>query len=316
MQKAAEVGCFSQKVNEDSVFAACALLLILMNSVAPLGVAKIVAYSENIAVTKELAVAWLFQVLYITLVSTEMVHVLVPAWTYWSGHFWVRQSRYITVREAEPVMVTSEFPLAARYVDLIHAETLVLAMLVCDCTSIYTIGAECLMFLYSFYVYFIDKYFFLRVNRQTYYTSPKLDATAHYLMVIPLSVIGYLPLEMIYIDEHRKWLNLLVLAGCSVLYLILVRISQTCNEPQRELSDVPYVEVASLVPYNYFNTNHAHVLRTLHFPSIVVPPIYPFSAGKEYLQGGQFADYDDTVRLLETLMLIAKSPLKGLDDLG
>merc|ERR1740120_387524 len=97
---------------------------------------------------------------------------------------------------------------------------------------------------------------------------------------------------------------------------MVLRIQQRCYAPNLELSEIPYVDVASLMPYNYFNTNPVHVLRTLHFPSIVVPPIYPFLPGKEYLQGGQFADYDDSVRLRETLMLLAKTPLKGLDDVG
>ncbi|CAE8738062.1 unnamed protein product [Polarella glacialis] len=244
-----------------------------------------------------------------------MAHCLLPAWSYWSAHFWVRQSRYITVREAAPALTSEPFPLAARYVDLLHAITLVLVMIVCDSTSIYTIGAQCLMFLYSVYVYFIDKYMFLRLHRQTYYTSSKMDATVHYLLVIPMSIIACLPLQ--YIHFHERWyLNLVILATSALIYLMMVLISHNCNDPQRELSDIPYVEVASLAPYNYFNTNHAHVLRTLHFPSIVVPPIYPFAPGKEYLHGGQFADYDDSVRLQETLMLLAKSPLKGLDDVG
>eukprot|EP00933_Yihiella_yeosuensis_P054396 TRINITY_DN52828_c0_g1_i1.p1 TRINITY_DN52828_c0_g1~~TRINITY_DN52828_c0_g1_i1.p1 ORF type:complete len:257 (-),score=11.97 TRINITY_DN52828_c0_g1_i1:59-805(-) len=242
---------------------------------------------------------------------------MVPAWSYWSGHFLVRQSRYITVREAQPVLTSFEFPLAARYIDLLHAITLVCAMIACDSTNLYTIGAQCLMFLYSVYVYFIDKYMFLRVCRQTYYTSPKVDSTVHYLFVVPLSILALFPLQLIHFN--RQWLNAIILAGGALVYLALIYISQCCNTPQRDIStipDIPYVEVASFTPYNYFNTNNAHVLRTLHFPSIVVPPIYPCAPGKEYLQGGQFADHDDSVRLRETLMLLAKSPLKGLDDLG
>jgi len=107
-------------------------------------------------------------------------------------------------------------------------------------------------------------------------------------------------------------------AGLVLLFLFLATVSicRCCNDPQRELSDVPYVEVAAVTACNYFNTNYAHVLRTLHFPSIVVPPVYPHLAGKEYLHGGQFADHDDTVHLRETLMLLCKSPFAELDNLG
>ena len=98
-------------------------------------------------------------------------------------------------------------------------------------------------------------------------------------------------------------------------WMLWAAAGECCNHPQRELSDVPYVEVplqygpclcqdnlwtsarlpslaaggrveilpfpylklsimhvcfqvASITACNYFNTNHAHVLRTLHFPSI------------------------------------------------
>merc|ERR1719471_1404511 len=101
-----------------------------------------------------------------------------------------------------------------------------------------------------------------------------------------------------------------------LVFIVIVRLCQKCYEPRRALTEIPYVEVASLIPCNYFNTNPVHVLRTLHFPSIVVPPIYPFAPGKEYLQGGQFADYDDSIRLRETLMLLAKNPLKAPGGVG
>ena len=50
--------------------------------------------------------------------------------------------------------------------------------------------------------------------------------------------------------------------------------------------------MAARVPWNYFNTNPVHVLRTVHFPSIVVPPLYPYCPGKEYMQGGMSAAVD------------------------
>merc|ERR1712187_18303 len=211
---------------------------------------------------------------------------------------------------------------ATRYADLLHTVTLAGAMMAIDSMSLYTIGAQCLVLVYAVFVYFVDKYTFLRIHRHTYYTSPRLDGTVHYLFVFPLSILSivaivraleYAPLGML---GSALWAYLLAFSAQVLVFILLARICQKCNQPQRELSDIPYVEVASLVPYNYFNTNPVHVLRTLHFPSIVVPPIYPFKSGKEYLQGGQFADYDDSVRLRETLMLLAKNPLKGMDDGG
>jgi len=315
LRKASALSGFLQRVNEDSVFAVCAYCACLVNSVIPLVIADVVASTDRVTVTGSLAVSWLFQVLWMCMVTTELCGNFVPSWRYWSAYFWVRQSRYVSVREAEPLMTAPEFPLATRYVDLLHSLTLVCAMIAIDNASLYTICAQCLMLFYSIYIYFFDKYAFLRINRQTYYTSPKLDSTVHYLCVFPLSALFICPLKSLLV-QSMPWVNAAIFAGNAALFLLSARLCQKCCEPRRELSDIPYVEVASLMPYNFFNTNPVHVLRTLHFPSIVVPPIYPFSPGKEYLQGGQFADYDDSVRLRETLMLLAKTPLKGLDDVG
>lgn len=315
LKHAGERSGFVEKASADSAFAACACLTLVINSVASLAIVAVVANSESLAVTRTLAAGWLFQVLWTGMLVTEVVRCALPVWSYWTSYFWVRQSRYLSVREAEPSLTTPEFPFATRYVDLLHAFTITVLMVVCDCTSLYTIGAASLLLLYSIYVYFVDKYLLLRLHRQTYYASARLDAAAHYLLAVPISALAALPLQ--YADfGTRWWLTIVAGVGGFALLMGLVRISQACAAPKRTLSDVPYVEVASLTPCNFFNTNHAHVLRTLHFPSIVVPPIYPFLPGKEYLQGGQFADYDDGIRLRDTLMWLAKGPLKGFDDVG
>lgn len=316
MRSAVDASGFIQKANEDSVFTVCSYMMLVSNSVAPLLVAHLVAMNEDLRVTPELANEWILCLLIVIMLTNEMFYVLYPAWTYWSGYFFVRQSKYITVREGQPVLTSADFPVAQRYVDGLLTVTLVIMMIVIDHQSIYTMGGEILMFVYSLYMYFIDKYFFLRVNRQTYYTSSLLDLTVHYLFAIPLCVLVLLPVHQLDGYFPQSWIKYCVVVGVVVFYLASVRICQSCNQPRRELTDVPYVEVASILPCNYFNTNHAHVLRTLHFPSIVIPPIYPHLPGKEYLHGGQFADYDDTIRLRETLLLLAKGPFKGMDDFG
>ncbi|CAE7209873.1 MAP2B [Symbiodinium sp. KB8] len=321
MRSAAEAGGFVQKVSEDSVFLVCTYLLVLANSVIPLGIAQIVASWSDLRVTPYSATEWLFTLMAVILLTTEFLYIVFPAWSYWTAHFRVRQSRYITVREGQPVLTSAEFPMAQRYVDILLMMTLVFVMITIDYKSMYTIGSEILMLLYSFYVYFIDKFFFLRINRQTYYVSSNLDRTVHYLFTVPMLLLAWFPLQL-----FDSWLPPsgwgryaampAAVAGVVLLFLATVSICRCCNDPQRELSDVPYVEVAAVTACNYFNTNYAHVLRTLHFPSIVVPPVYPHLAGKEYLHGGQFADHDDTVHLRETLMLLCKSPFAELDTLG
>jgi len=310
---------FLQQVNEDSVLVVCAFFATLLNSTVPLIIASIVARSEDMTITRRLTVAWLFQILWMCMVVNEVLACFLPSWAYWGAYFWIRNSKYASVRESEPLMASLEFPLAARYVDMLLLLALLCVMVAVYATSLYTIAAHCLMLAYSIYVFFVDKYRFLRVNRHTYYMSSKLDSTVHYLFVVMIGILSVFPLRQPYFSTRKPWttwypwVSICIFVVNIFFWPLVVWVSQKCNEPHRELSDVPYVEVASLTPYNYFNLNPVHVLRTLHFPSIVVPPVYPYLPGKEYLHGGQFADYDDSVRLRETLMLLVKMPLKGID---
>jgi hypothetical protein len=316
LKRAAERSGFLQKVNEDVVYAICAFSTTVLSSIAPLIIASVVASTESTTVTRPLSVQWLFQVLLLNMGVTEVGYFMSPAWSFWTSYFWIRQSRYVSVREGEPLVTAPEFPLASRYVSMLHNLTVVCVMIaIGGGKSLYVIAAQSLLLLYVTYAYFTDKYVLLRVTRQTHYTSPKLDAAMHYVFVAPAAALSIFPLQFIF-DSTRPWLTPALLIGNVVIFLAIARLCQKCTEPRRELSDIPYVEVASLMPHNYFNTNPVHVLRCMHFPSIVVPPIYPHRPGKEYLQGGQFADYDDSVRLRETLMLLAKAPLKGMDDFG
>jgi len=316
LRRAAERSGFLQKVNEDVVFAACSFCTILLNSTAPLLVAAFVAGSEDLRATRLLATTYLFEVLWMCMFITEAGNILLAAWSFWSSYFFIRQSEYASVRESEPLITTPEFPIATRYVDMLHGLCLLCAMIACDCRSLYTIAGQGLLLVYSIYAYFMDKYNFLRVNRPTFYMSPRMDGAVHYLLVFHIALLSLVPLQQFnytlpsrYAILKWPWLNVIIFAVNLIFFLSLARISQKCNEPVRDLSDIPYIEVASLTPSNYFNTNPVHVLRALHFPSIVVPPIYPYLPGKEYLHGGQFADYDDSVRLRETLMLLVKTPL-------
>jgi len=314
---AAEISGFLQKVNEDAVFGVCALVTVLLGSSLPLVIAGVVATTESTTLTSDLVVQVLFQVLWMNILVTEIEGVLIPSWSYWTAFFWVRGNKAISVREGEPRIQPPEFPFATRYVDCVHVLTIGCAMLSISSTSLYTIGGQCLLLLYFTYVYFVDKYKFLRVYRHTHYTSPKLDSTFHYLMVIPVIALAVYPLRFFVFDSSQaRYISLGVFVGLSLLHLLFARCLQWCNEPQREIGDMPYTEVASQIPYNYFNTNPVHVLRALHFPSIMAPPIFPYRPGKEYLQGGQFSDYNDDVKLRETLLLLAKSPLKQWEGFG
>lgn len=315
LRRAAVRSGFRQRVGEDVALCVCAFCATLLNSSTPLCVAATVAASERTTATKDLAASWLFQVLWMCMLAAEVAGILSPLWNYCTAHFWVRQSKHASVREAEPIITSPEFPIATRYADVLQLLCLLCLLIALDSASLYTLGAACVMLVYSIYVYFIDKYMFLRINRQTTYVSPNLDNLAQTLLVFPFSALFLLPLQRVFI-RSQPWMNLLVVAVNALLFLCFSTLCRRCQRPQRERSDISYVEVASLSPCNYFNTNPVHVLRSLHFPSIVVPPIYPYAPGKEYLQGGQFADYDDTVRLRETLMLLAKNPLKGVADIG
>jgi hypothetical protein len=118
-------------------------------------------------------------------------------------------------------------------------------------------------------------------------TSPKVDLTAQYCFIVPLVLFSLLPLKAA-AAVLDPWTSLSIGLANVLLLVLAVRAYHAKPQP-REWTDVPYVEVAAQVPWNYFNTNPVHVLRTIHFPSIVVPPVYAYSPGKEYMQGGMLS---------------------------
>lgn len=314
LRRAAEASGYLNRVSEDVGFVICSLLLFLLNALVPLIIASAYAASEETVVLARLAVEWLFHLLWVNLLVTEVDHVAAPAWRFWSARFWLQErSSDITVREALPVLVGESFRFAARYTDILHSLSITCIMIALDPTSMYVLVAHCLMLLYAIYVFWVDKYMFLRMSSGTFACCHFLDVLARVILVVPLSALLVWVLK-----ELGVALGSRMFRGCvgghvlvvGVTLAAMARLGATRGEPQRTgKQEVPYVEAATIAPYNYFNTNHVHVLRCMHFPSILVPPIFPYVPGKEYLQGGQFADNDGAVPLRETLLLLARAPM-------
>jgi len=256
LRRASEHSSFLQKVNEDVVFVVCSFCTMILNSTAPLIVASIVAASEDMRVTRELASIYLFQVLWMSILVTEVSNILYATWTFWSNYFWIRQSDYASVRESEPIITTPEFPIGTRYTDMLHVLFLLCAMIACDSRSLYTIAGQSLTLVYTVYVYFMDKYNFLRVNRPTFYMSPRLDGAVHYLLVFHVALLSLVPLQQLNYSLPKNamppwlfnalkwpWLNVIIFVFNIIFFLSLAGCSQKCNNPHRDLSDIPYIEV-------------------------------------------------------------------------
>merc|ERR1719217_280802 len=126
-------------------------------------------------------------------------------------------------------MTAWEFSLATRYVDNLLLLSLVFMMVALRSDSLYTIGAVCLLLVYMVYLYFMDKYMFLRHTRQTYYTSPKLDQANHYLLCFPIAILFLWPLG--YIDLSLKYANVSIFLGNIVIYLAVARLCQKLHDP-------------------------------------------------------------------------------------
>merc|ERR1719247_3289116 len=77
LRRAAEKSGFLQKVNEDVVFAVCSFCTIVLDSTAPLLVAALVAGSEDLRATRQLATIYLFQVLWMCMFVTEAANLLL-----------------------------------------------------------------------------------------------------------------------------------------------------------------------------------------------------------------------------------------------
>lgn len=311
LQQVVRATGFLQQPHQDSVALVVSCSIVALQLFFFLAVAAIVADLEHMILIPELCAAEIFQLLWMSMLVSEILYGALPSSEYWRAYYAVRRSRYVSVREAEQLLASTPFPLVTGYVDAIQHLLLFAALIAANPASSYALAGAVLLILHSVYAYFAQKYRFLRTHRHHYCTSPKMDLTAQYGLVCPLAVFAYIPIRaaLSVLDTYTAFalgvLNLLLLIG-------IVRVSHA-KPPPREWTDIPYVEVAARVPWNYFNTNPVHVLRCVHFPSIVVPPVYPYAPGKEYMQGGMFADYDDAVRLQETLMLLVKNPLKDVN---
>jgi hypothetical protein len=301
---------FLQQPHQDSVAVIVALSIVLVQLFFFLVVAGIVGGVEHLQLLPELVTSELFQLLWMSALLAELEYAGAPALAYIQAFYSVRRSRYVSAREAELLLDPPPFPLVKVYVDAIAHSVLFAAMLVANPASSYTLGGCCFLLLHTAYTYLAHKYRFLRTYRYQAMTSPKVDLTAQYCFIVPLVLFSLLPLKAA-AAVLDPWTSLSIGLANALLLVLAVR-AYHAKPPPREWTDVPYVEVAAQVPWNFFNTNPVHVLRTIHFPSIVVPPVYAYAPGKEYMQGGMFADYDDAVRLQEALMMILKNPLKDL----
>mmetsp|Transcript_92705 Transcript_92705/g.247878 ORF Transcript_92705/g.247878 Transcript_92705/m.247878 type:complete len:735 (-) Transcript_92705:40-2244(-) len=302
---------FLQRASEDAATFCVAATCMLFNCVSHMLVVAVVSYQEGTVLTVDLTVEILFHTLVAHVVVTEIERMLLPLLLYWHTFASIADKSFLPVREAEVMLTAPEMELWIRYADHFIMWCLACGMLAFKPLASYTMVAILLCSVYCVATYLTDKYRFLRTCGQVYSIAPKLDSAAHYFFTIPPALIFVGAVFRVVSQEAT--LTLAVTAFCAhvALSIVLVRVFLFCSQPEPQTTDVPYVEVASMTPFNYFNTNKIHVLRALHFPSLAVPPIYPCVPGKEYLHGGQFADFDEPTRLREGLMRLVKAPLQG-----
>ena len=118
-------------------------------------------------------------------------------------------------------------------------------------------------------IYFLNKYIYLAMSKETFYTSRTLDTSVLELMSMALGVLGGCVCHWGFRAGHPT-VYIISVAIISVLYLwAFDRILQSAGS-QRALServwydDLPYEQLERMYPFNWFNVNPVHMMRLLH----------------------------------------------------
>ena len=118
-------------------------------------------------------------------------------------------------------------------------------------------------------MYFLNKYIYLGLSKETFYTSQTLDTSAAELVSLALGVLAGCVCHWGFRADQPVMFTLTT-AALSLLYLwafdrILQSKAQQSPVDERVwYDDLPYEELERMYSFNWFNTNPGHMMRILH----------------------------------------------------
>lgn len=154
-------------------------------------------------------------------------------------------------------------------------------------------------------MYFLNKYIYLGLSKETFYTSRNLDTSALEMMTLSLGILGGCVCHWGF-RAGQPVMFILAVAIISLLYLwafdrILSNPSHKGLGERVWYDDLPYEQLERMYSFNWFNVNPVHMMRILHgvdqreqrsgFHQQVV-----WQHGRGYLQPDLCFDYDGALR--------------------
>ena len=154
--------------------------------------------------------------------------------------------------------------------------------------------------------YFLNKYIYLVLSKETYYTNRMLDTTALQSSSMALGVLAACVCHWGHrADPHRSvYVIFVVLLSCLYLWAFdaILRSAQDRRSHSERVwyDSLPYEEIQRLYPFNWWNVNPAHMMRLLHLSPLSSHQSLPahqrvvWQHGKSYLQPDLVLDFINT----------------------
>ena len=117
-------------------------------------------------------------------------------------------------------------------------------------------------------MYFLNKYIYLGLSKETFYTSRNLDTCALEMMTLSLGILGGCVCHWGF-RAGQPVMFVLSVAICSLLFLwafdrILSSPGQRGFRERVWYDELPYEQLERMYSFNWFNVNPVHMMRVLH----------------------------------------------------
>jgi hypothetical protein len=332
---------FCQKDRRDIAILSLAFLATLLNTGADIWIASEIAKGTALSDALEGQINSFDRA-----ISRELMGVIVPGYIllpyliapffehvvpYYLGK-WFVQSKRMSLRASEEILVCPEFDICWRYSDTLNNFTICLAMLLF--ATPYSYMVMCWLLAYLVLIYSIDKWKLLRYTSQTFYTTRRLNDAALFWWVVPTGVLAGIMVSWgcrcRLLPQHRtaEFVAIGVVAHIALYFLCGFFVRSLARPAQTEMT--PYSEMCDKLRaegkvWSYFNTNPVYCLRSKHLgikePGARHFPSIPYIPGKQWLQPDAphcFAlhELELTEELSEELKIVSESSRKLIQTLS
>lgn len=206
--------------------------------------------------------------------------VSLPFWPIYTSRD-LRSNPKVTLREAERGLLPEPIQIEFDYANNIYVASTAFILLFFESVHM---GRACLVIVFwAGFTYIAQKICHLRFDMLVEYTEPMLHDCVSYLWALPVAMVAaastFWAAEAGFVSSSMPWLAFFLSLGIHwvLLFAILQRQSASSDDGTET-----YEAVRERLPYDFFNTNPVHVLKTQLLREGT--PLVFFQRGKEYLQ--------------------------------